>query len=199
MNTIRNRWKEQAMPTATVTLADIKARQVELDRVTRRRDAMEYMAGGAAAAFLLVVGVLLSRHADTAAELLRVAGFFLLPAGLLFSGWHLFRSKRASGGRAAGGDPAASGREYLRQRLERERRLLKTAWLWYVAPMVPGFVSIYLGSWLADAGRSSFLLLAGGITLLFLLGVALLNRAGGRRLSREIEELDREVLQAGEE
>jgi len=185
MNRIKNLWKEQAMTTHSLSLDDIRSRQAELDRLVRRRNRMEYLTGGLAAAFLLVIGLIVLSGAETAADLLRAAGFLLLAAGLGIAGIRLFR-----GSRPAGGDIAASGREHLLARLERERRLLESAWLWYVAPLVPGFVLVYLGTWWADPARPAFPLIAGAATVVFLVGVVLVNRAAARRLLREREDLE---------
>ncbi|MGO4835135.1 hypothetical protein AB4144_23055, partial [Rhizobiaceae sp. 2RAB30] len=74
-------------------------------------------------------------------------------------------------------------------RLERERKLLATAWLWYVGPMVPGFVLIYVGYWMSKPENPIFPTVAGGLTLAFLIGVALVNRYAARRIEREIRAL----------
>ncbi len=185
MNSIMNRWKEQAMTAQSLSLDDIRTRQVELDRLVRRRNRMEYLTGGLAAAFLLVIGLIVLSGAETAADLVRAAGFLLLAAGLGIAGMRLFRGSRPSSGE----DLAATGREHLLARLERERRLLKSAWLWYVAPLVPGFVLVYLGTWMADPARPAFPLIAGAATFVFLVGVVLVNRTAARRLSREREEM----------
>lgn len=186
MNRIKNRWKEQAMASESLSLHDIRKRQAELDGMIRRRNRMEYLTGGLAAAFLLVIGLIALSSAGTAADLVRAAGFLLLAAGLGIAGIRLFRGSRPSSGE----DLAVSGREHLLARLERERRLLKSAWLWYVAPLVPGFVLVYLGTWMADPTRPAFPLIAGGATLVFLVAVVLVNRAAARRLLREREDLE---------
>lgn len=189
MNRIKNLWKEQAMTTHSFSLEDIRSRQAELDRLIYRRNRMEYLTGGLAAAFLLVIGLIALWGADTAADLARAAGFLLLTAGLGIAGIRLFRGSRPG----SDGDLAATGREHLLSRLERERRLLASAWLWYVLPLVPGFVLVYLGTWMADPARPAFPLVAGAATFVFLVGVGLVNRAAARRLLREREEMMNEL------
>lgn len=50
-------WKEQPVTTAAISLDEIKKRHVALSRTIGRRNILEYVAGGIAAAFLLVISV----------------------------------------------------------------------------------------------------------------------------------------------
>lgn len=77
----------------------------------------------------------------------------------------------------------------MRRRLECERDLLRSAWLWYIVPLLPGFAMIYGGMFLA--GNLSFAVVAGGLTLAFLLFVAVLNWRAAAQIEREIGDLRR--------
>ncbi|MGV6873788.1 hypothetical protein ACUSIJ_13985 [Pseudochelatococcus sp. B33] len=184
--TIHDHWKEQAMTTAGLSLDDLRRRETQIDRATRRRNMLEYVAGGAAAAFLAVMSVFTFMRAEDAADFVLAGGFALLVAGMLVAGRHLHRNSRK-----LHTDLAQNGIAHLRRRLERERNLLRSAWLWYVGPMVPGFALIYAGAWMASPDNPTFPLVAGGLTFLFLIGVAFLNRHAAKRIGHEIDELER--------
>ncbi|MCA0276001.1 MAG: hypothetical protein LCH86_08365 [Proteobacteria bacterium] len=184
MKKLQDHWKDQEMTTISPTLDDLRQREAELGMITRRRNIREYVAGGAAAAFLAVMGVLTFVRGGAPADLVMATGLLALTAGLLLAGWHLFRSSGPAG------DLAVSGRAHLRARLEREHRLLASAWLWYVGPMVPGLALIYLGAWMIDPGKPLFVAIASGLTLALMVGVALANRHAARKIEREIRNLD---------
>lgn len=182
----RYHWKEQSTTTATVTLDKVRERERKLTRTTTRRNALEYLAGGTAALFLLVMAVLTFIKGDSAIDMLIAAGFATLTIGMVLAGLHLFTHSRRI---KAHGDMAATGIDHLRRRLAHERVLLQSAWLWYVGPLMPGFVMIYGGMFLA--GSVSFAFTAGGLTFAFLLFVAIVNRRAAAKLEHEMRDLRR--------
>ncbi len=184
MKKLQDHWKEQEMTTITLSLDELRRRETALDRVTRRRNMMEYLAGGAATVFLLIMAALTFSRAGAPVDFVMAGGFGTLAAGLLLVGCYLFRSSRP-----VETDLATSGRDHLGRRLERERRLLATAWLWYVGPMVPGFVLIYVGYWMSNPENPIFPTVAGGLTLAFLIVVVMVNRYAARKIEREIRAL----------
>lgn len=173
------------MTTSAIDLDEIKARHAALSRTTKRRDTLEYVAGGLATGFLVVMSVATLFVARTTADWMMAAGFASLALGLATAGLYMFRYSTR-----IGADLAASGTDHLRRRLARERDLLRSAWLWYVGPMVPGFVLIYLGAWMADREHPAFALIAGGLTFAFLVLVVILNRRGARRIESEMRSLE---------
>lgn len=184
----RYHWKEQSLTTATVTLDEMRERERQLTRTTTRRNTLEYLAGGTAALFLLVMAVLTFIKGDSAIDMLIASGFAAVVIGMVLAGLHLFtRSRRIKGH----SDMAATGVDHLRRRLEHERVLLQSAWLWYVGPLMPGFIIIYGGMFLA--GNVSFALTAGGLTFAFLLFVVIINRRAAAKLEHEIRDLRRHV------
>ncbi|MFC3059748.1 hypothetical protein [Paenirhodobacter populi] len=171
------------MTTAPITREEIGARDRQLTRTTRRRNAFEYLAGGAAMLFFLVMAVWTFAKGGSAAQMLIAVGFAVLALGVAVAGWHLFRQSR----RAAAGGGIAADAGYLEGRLARERDLLRSAWLWYAGPMVPGFALIYGGVFLS--GGVAFATIAGGLTLAFLILVAVINRRAAACIDREIADL----------
>lgn len=184
----RYHWKEQPMTTATITLDEMRKRERQFTRTTTRRNTLEYLAGGTAALFLLFMAVFTFIKGDSAIDMLIASGFAALVIGMVLAGLHLFTQSRRIKGDS---DVAATGVDHLRQRLEHERVLLQSAWLWYVGPSMPGFVMIYGGMFLA--GNVSFAFTGGGLTFAFLLFVAIINRRAAAKLEREIRDLRRHV------
>lgn len=185
MKKLQDHWKDQEMTTISPSFDDLRQREAEIGMITRRRNIREYVAGGVAAAFLAVMGVLTFIRGETPADFVMATGFLALTAGLLLVGWHLFHNSGS-----VAGDLAVSGRAHLRGRLEREHRLLASVWSWYVGPMVPGFVLVYFGAWMVDPDKPLFVAIAGGLTLVLMVGVVLANRHAARMMEREIRKLD---------
>ncbi|RWB98688.1 hypothetical protein [Mesorhizobium sp. M4B.F.Ca.ET.143.01.1.1] len=177
-------WKEQPVTTAAISLDEIKKRHAALSRTIKRRNTLEYVAGGIAAAFLLVMSVIALLAARAVAHWVMGAGFATLALGMVFVGLYIFRKSTR-----VGTDMAASGMDHLKRRLEHERDLLRSAWLWYVGPMVPGFVLSYLGYWMANPERPIFVLVAGGLTFALAVFVVVLNRRAARQIESEIRSL----------
>lgn len=80
----------------------------------------------------------------------------------------------------------------LRANLERQRKLVGTAWAWYVLPIITALTATSLALTFEAPGRS---LLSGALDLASLVVLALLviglNRRGSRQLSDTIQALDR--------
>ena len=190
MKTVSDHWLEQTALIVTPSLADLRRRESELQRVTSRRNRLELAAGSFAGLFLLAMSVLALQNAgDDPAELVRALGFAALPLGLLASATYFFVS-----GRQPAQDLAQTGLDHLIRRLRREHQLLRFAPFWYVAPMLPGFVMIYAGTFVAAPEMALFALVAGGLTALFLAWVVLINRRAARRVADELARLERTRL-----
>lgn len=170
------------MTPTTITREELRERDRELTRTTTRRNTLEYLAGGTAALFLLVMAVLTFLNGDSSVDMLMAAGFATLALGMAIAGLHLFRN-----GGKEDNDMAAGGVAHLQRRLERERDLLRSAWLWYIGPMLPGVAMIYGGMFLA--GNLSFAVIAGGLTIAFLLLVAIINQRAAIQIEQEISDL----------
>ena len=186
MTTPHDYWLEQPAATATPSLADLRRRDAEVQRVTLRRNILELVAGGIASLVLLVICGLALQHAGEPAELVRALGFAALPLGLFVSAaWFLIS------GRTAPDDLAETSLDHLTRRLRREHRLLRLAWLWYVAPMLPGFAMVYGGTFAAEPDSGLFVLVAAGLTAAFLTWVVLLNRRAAMHVADELGRLER--------
>jgi uncharacterized integral membrane protein len=189
MKTVSDHWLEQTVLIATPSLADLRQRESELQRVTSRRNRLELAAGGFAGLFLLAMSVFALQNVGDPAELVRALGFATLPLGLLASATYFFVT-----GRQPAQDLAQTGLDHLIRRLRREHQLLRFASLWYVAPMLPGFAMIYAGTFVAAPEMGLFALVAGGLTALFLAWVVLINGRAARRIADELARLERAQL-----
>jgi hypothetical protein len=79
----------------------------------------------------------------------------------------------------------------------RQRDARKSAWLWYIAPCLPGMVLMMMGrwfqthaSWRSLAWDHEIILMSSGVVVLVLVGIWLLQMWSARRLQRKIDELD---------
>ena len=81
--------------------------------------------------------------------------------------------------------------QFHRAELERQRDLLRSVWKWYLAPLVPGMLLVYVGSALARPEHASRALLglAGTVAVFVLIGD--LNRRVANRLQARIDALEK--------
>jgi hypothetical protein len=82
-------------------------------------------------------------------------------------------------------------REFHRSQLVRQRDLLRSVWLWYLLPFVPGLLLIQIGRAAGDPSRPLRVVMSATISVLVFLGIGWLNQRAARKLDREIEGLER--------
>lgn len=161
-------------------------RREAVDRAARQRNRFEYLAGGAAALLLAACAVALLGQGGTsarpAADRMIGWGFIALALGLAVAGWLLHWQSRA----ARRVDPALTAHDALLARLAAERDLLRSAWRWYVLPLVPGFVLIYVGGMSDPDPGMLFMIAAAALTVALLAAIVLLNRHAASAFDREI-------------
>lgn len=178
-------WKEQAMTPQTFSAQTLAEKARAHEKLIGRRNLREYIAGGLAGAFFLViVAIMLANGIDSLADGVRVTGFGL---AALASGFVVFQLRRRTALPAPDASPTARA---LRGDLVRQRDALDTAWLWYFAPFLPGFFLIY-GADLFIPGADLIVpaaLLAA--TLALFAGLIWLNRVAARQFDAEIAALD---------
>jgi len=160
----------------------------ERPAVCRRRDRRERINAGVAAASLMTLAIVHGSLVDGWPGRLEAAGLaWLAVAPVVSLGVRLpARRATARSRRARDDDPEAARRDAVR----RERRRLETAWLWYVAPTVPGFALLYGGMSARPEPVSVIAIGLAVTTLGFLLAVALVNRRAGARLAVDDASLD---------
>lgn len=186
---LRSLW--QSMPTTPVviTAEEMRARAKKFERKVRRRNLVEYIA----AAFIVVVFGWYATFPEPATPLWPIANVMII-AGVLVVVWNLHRLAKAN--TPPPGASAASLIDFQRAEYTRQRDALKTVWLWYIGPMVPGLVVWFIaaGSGMPHLTPMRALLGLGGAAFAAVLVfgfIILLNLIGAARLQRMIDDLDR--------
>ena len=181
----------QSMPTTSVTITaeEMRLRAMAFQRKVRRRNLVEYIATAVVVAAFGWYATL----PVPATPLWPIANLMIV-AGALVIAWNLHRLARAA--TPPSGASAASLIDFQRGELTRQRDALKSVWLWYVGPVVPGFVL-----WLVAMGigtpdhapvRPIASLAITAVVAAFVFGgVIQLNLLGAARLQRMIDDLER--------
>lgn len=178
----QSHWQSQEVDMSLLSIEDIKARSARFANQIKWRNRREYAAG----AFVLLG---FSWYVWSLVEPLMKLGSALMIAGVVFVLCHLYA-------RSSYQDPDAEARDIVssyRSRLERERKLLRSVPLWYLAPMVPGFAVFMFGKARVMAPINElWLLLNVGVPVLVLAGVVWLNFWGARKLAAQLNALGRD-------
>jgi hypothetical protein len=182
---LKQLWTSQQTEEAPMPIEDIRRRTAELNKRVRRRNLIEYVA----AVFVVIGFTPYLLHGGWMIQ----GGAALTMAATGFVVWQLHR-------RTAMGHAPDAGRElvdYHRAELVRQRDAIRSAGLWYIAPLVPGLVMMALGRWFqAHApGRPVEIdhLVIGlclVIVALGLLAAWLWLQMGALRLQKRIDDLD---------
>lgn len=182
---IKNMWRAAPATSAATPLqeAELAKHARTFQRRIARRNFLEY-----AAALLVCAGF--AHYLWAFPDPLMRAGSLLSILGTLVVVWQLRR--RASSRPLPGAQSALPNRDFHRAELMRQRDALRSVWLWYVAPLVPGMVVFRLGvnanpdpslpfarGWAADG-------FIAGVVLV----VILINLYGAHKLQRQIDQLD---------
>ena len=73
--------------------------------------------------------------------------------------------------------------------LERQRDLLRSVWLWFLLPFVPGFVVGLIGLARAQPSLISPIVVYGVLLVMLGLGLHALNRRAAARIQRALDRL----------
>lgn len=176
-------WREQPARPETFDVEALRRRAERFDRGVRRRNLREYVAAILVAAATIYFAVVRD-------EPVTRLGCLVTLAGTAIAVWQLHR-RTAVDMR----DPvrlAAPLATHYRDELCRQRDALRSVWLWYLLPLLPGPELMLLGRHLAGhlpiakVSDLAIFLLMPVVGLL----VLLLNLHGARRLQRRIDALD---------
>ncbi|MEH0168454.1 hypothetical protein [Roseateles microcysteis] len=171
-------WKSQPLqPMQPVPPAEIQQRASAFQQRIRKRNRREYIAG------TLVVPVFLA-YAWIFPYWVTKVGALLTVLGTIVVMWQLHR--RASSREL----PEALGASHVafhRAELVRQRDAVRDVWLWYIGPIVPGFV-VFM--WGRQAELNVHHPVAYLIAALLMIAIAVVNRFAARRFQRQIDELD---------
>lgn len=186
---LRSLW--QAMPTTPVAITadEMRTRASAFQRKVRHRNLVEYIA----AAFVTVIFGWYATFPVPATPLWPIANIMII-AGVLVVVWNLHRLARATA--LPNSASAASLIDFQRKELVRQRDALKSVWLWYIGPMVPGLIVWFIAVGVGMPGLAPARALVGlggaAVVSLLVFGlIILLNLLGASRLQRMIDDLDR--------
>ncbi len=177
---VRLSGESRAPRAVTGSLDEVPERARRFEKTVRGRNLREYAGVGMV---LLMFGFAASRAKDWT----QFAPPLLMCAGALLTGWLLRKY-----GTPLRLPPSLEGIDLLRfyrTEVERQRRLLSTVWRWYLGPLIPGFLAIFIGQ-MARRPDWKTAVPAFFLFLLMTSAVIWLNRREARHLKREIESLD---------
>lgn len=185
----RTLWKAQPVMPVTLSAQSLAARARRLEARVRARNRIEYGAGGLLALFMLGLGIAgLMSGLETAYATVSTLGLFALAAGAITVCLQLHRR--------TGGPGLVSGvlpsRAAYRAELARQRDALRSVWLWYIAPLVPGVLLIYGADFFRPQPSLGITVPLLAATLGFFGLVIALNHRAAARIDAEITALDAE-------
>ena len=181
-------WQSQPVEPKQFSPEAIRGKATRFQRTVRFRNLREYVAA-------VAVLVIFTGYAWKASTLLSKAGPALVVVGTLYIMFQLYT--RAASVAVPGGERGAGITEsciqFHRRELERQRDLLRTVWRWYLGPLVPGLLVMFIDRFIEAWARGAFAILASVgsalVTVLVFLGVWWLNAVGARKLQREMDAL----------
>jgi hypothetical protein len=168
-----------------MSVDEIRHRAGKFHKKIYWRNALEYVAS-------LAVVVFFAFEFWRMPDALTRVGMGLMIAGMLYLIWQLHRKGSARSLPAEMG--LASGLDFFRRELERQRDLVGSVWSWYLGPLIPGWVVLMVALARINPGHlrhfgltfAAFNLFA---ALVFVL-IWRLNLWAARRLQRRIDELN---------
>ena len=182
-------WQNQETEGTTVTLEDIHARAATFQKRIRNRNLREYIGSA------LVIASFAFCAWNMPGWMIKL-GSLLVVAGTIFVAWQLHRRGRAAG--VPDGATAAGLLAFHREELTRQRDAVRSVWLWYLLPFLPGMTLLMLGRYFqvhapgrAIATDHMIIVFASIIMALVFVVILLLNLWGAARIQNRIHELDK--------
>jgi Flp pilus assembly protein TadB len=182
---LQDLWQDQKSEDIRMSVEQLRLRAGKFEKTIFWRNAREYVAA-------LIVVLYFAYELLKWPNVLTGIGFGLIIAGMLYMMWQLHRkgSSRTMPAELA----SAAGLDFYRRELERQRDLVQGVWWWYLAPLVPGLVVIFVAMALTNPHHLPhhywFLAGYGLVVALAFIFVWKLNERAARRLERCINELD---------
>ena len=175
---IRNVWQDQPVENTPMPLEEIRRKARQFEKRIQRRNLREYIAGTAG---IVIFTVYLFIFPNPVAR----TGSALIIAGALCVLFQIYQ--RATPGTIPADLALTASLQFHRRELVRQRDLLRSVWLWYIGPFVPGIVVFGMGV-NPRHGTGSWW---NAVPFLCIFGVVMwLNRSAAERLNRQIAELD---------
>lgn len=186
---LQSLWQSMPAPQITLSVEEMRERASAFERKVRRRNMIEYVAAG-------IVIVMFAWYATwpAPATLLWPIANIMIIIGTLVVVRNLHRIARASATPASA--PVEALLDFHRAGLVRQRDALRTVWLWYLAPFLPGLALWFAALWVGTPSHmqtlkwSMSLGVSAAFAALVFAAIAVLNLIGAARLDRLIDELD---------
>ncbi|MFT3723679.1 MAG: hypothetical protein QM773_08850 [Hyphomonadaceae bacterium] len=186
---LRSLWQTMPVETVTVSMEEMRAKAEAFQKRIRRRNFIEY----AATVFVVTVLIWYATWPSRAGLLWPVSNSLII-VGMLIVALNLHLRARAAIPPVEAS--AQSLIDFQRAELTRQRDALRTVWLWYILPVVPGIILWFIAIGIDMTARHperAVMALSGtsiAVVLVFVI-IILLNLLGAARLQRMIEDLDR--------
>jgi hypothetical protein len=186
---LQSLWQSTPTTPISVSVDDMRARSARFAQKVRRRNMAEYIA--------CIVGAgIFTWYAtwpEPATPLWPVANMMIV-AGLFVIAWNLHRLTRAMTPPESAS--AESLIDFQRTEYVRQRDALKSVWLWYIGPVMPGLILWFIAA--GDGTKTPDMLTrfvglggAAVISLLVFGAIIGINLLGASRLQNLIDELDK--------
>jgi hypothetical protein len=179
-DTLQALWQSQSSEQPAMSLEQIREKARYLEQRVDRRNRREYIA---AVLVVFAYGVILWRAPSAAVRI----GAALILAATAVVCYRL----RVHGSAASLQDNAgieSSLKLYCAQ-LERQRDLLRSVWLWFLLPFVPGFVVGLIGYARAQPNHQPATIVYGVLALILGIGLHVLNLRAAVRLQQVLDRL----------
>jgi len=184
-NDMRNVWQNQKTEGIRMSIEEIRGRAGKFEKKIYWRNAREYVVA-------LVMVVFFGFEFWRMPDALTRVGVGLMIAGLLYLVWQL--RQRGSSRTLPEELGLATGLEFFRRELEKQRRLVANVWSWYLGPLIPGWVVLTVAFARTNPGHVRHIgLTLAGLNLVAALAFVFvwkLNQSAARWLQRRIDELD---------
>jgi hypothetical protein len=177
---IRNIWQDQPVENTPMPLEEIRRKARRFEKRIQRRNLREYV-GGALAIAIFTFDIF--KFPTPVAR----TGSALIIAGVICIVVQIY--KRAAPGKMPADLALTASLEFHRLELVRQRDLLRSVWLWYIGPIVPGLIVFGAGVTPRHAARAGAVINA--VPLLCIFGLIVwANHRAAVRLDRQIAEIE---------
>jgi hypothetical protein len=181
----REAWQQQPPEAIRLSIEDVRRQARTFGRQVAWRNAREYVAAALAAAQLAAI---FWRASDTFVRI----GAASIVVGLFYVMWRL--NARGRSRRPAAELGETPGLEFLKQNLARQRDLLRNVGRWYLGPLLPGVVILFIATVRANPPASSGAAwpvgAAAAVIALVFLAIWRVNVRAAKTLQARIDELD---------
>lgn len=182
MDDFKNLWQNQEVDEMKFSVAELRAKAAAFQQRIRRRNLREQ---AACLIVILCMGWSFFRPSPAVPRI----SFALMIAGAIYVAWHL--QFRGTAKELPSDMGTASGIEFYRRELEKQRDLARNIWIWYLGPLIPGMALLVIwGIVTLPADKRWYPMPFATLSLFAFWSIDRLNRRAAQQLNRQIEELN---------